>query len=203
MTKQFFDVFPTLKVNSDCKVLFENVEVTKVTTNSDRDYLHVHLFSTHLLAKSWIYKMETMIKEQLFGRNRIRIRIYEDYQLSGQYTPENLMNEYRESILLELKERSVVEHNMFLNAKYHFENENHLYLKLDDTIVAQGKQDSIVGLLKCSRNGAMFRFKFMWNISRQRQARCRSTMPVCFSRRSMRLWKRMQQNLRQKKRRKR
>lgn len=79
MTKQFFDVFPTLKVNSDCKVLFENVEVTKVTTNSDRDYLHVHLFSTHLLAKSWIYKMETMIKEQLFGRNRIRIRIYEDY----------------------------------------------------------------------------------------------------------------------------
>ena len=135
MTKQFFDVFPTLKVNSDCKVLFENVEVTKVTTNSDRDYLHVHLFSTHLLAKSWIYKMETMIKEQLFGRNRIRIRIYEDYQLSGQYTPENLMNEYRESILLELKERSVVEHNMFLNAKYHFENENHLYLKLDDTIV--------------------------------------------------------------------
>ena len=46
MTKQFFDVFPTLKVNSDCKVLFENVEVTKVTTNSDRDYLHVHLFST-------------------------------------------------------------------------------------------------------------------------------------------------------------
>jgi len=147
MTKQFFDVFPTLKVNSDCKVLFENVEVTKVTTNSDRDYLHVHLFSTHLLAKSWIYKMETMIKEQLFGRNRIRIRIYEDYQLSGQYTPENLMNEYRESILLELKERSVVEHNMFLNAKYHFENENHLYLKLDDTIVAQGKQDSIVGLL--------------------------------------------------------
>ena len=65
--------------------------------------------------------METMIKEQLFGRNRIRIRIYEDYQLSGQYTPENLMNEYRESILLELKERSVVEHNMFLNAKYHFE----------------------------------------------------------------------------------
>ena len=95
MTKQFFDVFPTLKVNSDCKVLFENVEVTKVTTNSDRDYLHVHLFSTHLLAKSWIYKMETMIKEQLFGRNRIRIRIYEDYQLSGQYTPENLMNEYR------------------------------------------------------------------------------------------------------------
>ena len=147
MTKQFFDVFPTLKVDHDCKMLFENVEVTKVATNSDRDYLHIHLFSTHLLAKSRIYKMERMIKEQLFGRNRIQIKIYEEYQLSEQYTPENLMREYRESILLELKERSVVEHNMFLNAKYHFENENQLYLSMDDTIVAQGKQESIVGLL--------------------------------------------------------
>ena len=41
MTKQFFDVFPTLKVNSDCKVLFENVEVTKVTTNSEIGRAHV------------------------------------------------------------------------------------------------------------------------------------------------------------------
>lgn len=28
-----------------------------------------------------------------------------------------------------IERTSVVEHNMFLNAKYHFENENHLYLK--------------------------------------------------------------------------
>ena len=75
------------------------------------------------------------------------------------------MNEYRESILLELKERSVVEHNMFLNAKYHFENENHLYLKLDDTIVAQGKQDSIVAVsythLDVYKRQCVFRLRYL------------------------------------------
>ena len=47
----------------------------------------------------------------------------------------------------ELKEQSAVEYNMFLNAKYTFENENILCLTLEDTIVARGKQDAIVELL--------------------------------------------------------
>ena len=113
------------------------------------------------------------------------------------------MNEYRESILLELKERSVVEHNMFLNAKYHFENENHLYLKLDDTIVAQGKQDSIVGLLnevfeeRCHVPIQIHVEYQQAKTSKMQEHEC----PYASARRSMRLWKRMQQNLRQKKRR--
>lgn len=148
MTKKFFEVFPTLKVNTEFAALFQDVEVTKAATNTARDYLHIHLFSTHLIVKKQIYQMEKMIKEQLFGRNPIQIKIYESYKLSGQYTPENLMREYRESILLELKTRSVVEQNMFLNAQYHFENGNILCLLLEDTIVAQGKEESIVSLLK-------------------------------------------------------
>jgi len=148
MNKKFFDVFPTLKVNQEMRTLFEDVEVTKVATNSDRTYLHVHLFSMHLIPKRYIYAMETSIKEQLFALNLIRIRIIESYQLSGQYTPENLLREYRESILLELKKRSVVEHNMFANAKIRFEENKVLCLEFEDTIVAEGKAESIIALLK-------------------------------------------------------
>ena len=148
MNKKFFDVFPTLKVNQEMRTLFENVEVTKVATNSDRTYLHVHIFSMHLIQKRHIYAMETAIKEQLFAMNLIQIRMVEHYQLSGQYTPENLLREYRESILLELKKRSVVEHNMFSNAKFHFEEEKVLCLEFEDTIVAEGKAEAIIALLK-------------------------------------------------------
>ena len=148
MNKKFFDVFPTLKMNQEIRALLEDVEVTKVATNSDRDYLHVHLFSTHLIQKRDIYTVETAIKEQLFAMNRIQIQIIESYQLSGQYTPENLLREYRESILLELKKRSVVEHNMFANAKVHFEEDKILCLEFEDTIVAEGKAESILSLLK-------------------------------------------------------
>ena len=148
MNKKFFEVFPTLKVNQEMRTLFEDVEVTKVATNSDRTYLHVHIFSMHLIQKRHIYAMETAIKEQLFAMNLIQIRMVEHYQLSGQYTPENLLREYRESILLELKRRSVVEHNMFANAKFHFEEEKVLCLEFEDTIVAEGKAEAIIALLK-------------------------------------------------------
>ena len=53
------------------------------------------------------------------------------------------MNEYYDSFLLELDQKSVVERNMLQNASYEFENGNILCLTLTDTIVAQGKKDSL------------------------------------------------------------
>ena len=147
MNKKFFDVFPTLKVNHEMQVLFADVEITKVSTNSDRTYLHVYLSSRHLIQKTHIYNIEKAIKEQLFGKNLIQIHIIETFELSEQYTAENLMREYRDSLLEELKSRSVLEHNMFANAKYHFDG-NVLYLEFEDNIVAQGKAEAICELLK-------------------------------------------------------
>ena len=148
MNKKFFDVFPTLKVNQEMRTLFEEVEVTKVATNSDRSYLHIHLFSMHLIQKKYIYAMEAAIKEQLFAKNMIQIGIIERYKLSAQYTPENLLRQYEESILLELKQRSIVEHNMFANAKFHFEEDKIICIEFEDSIVAKGKAESILALLK-------------------------------------------------------
>ena len=147
MTKMFFDVFPTLKLNERMCTLFADVEVTKVSTNAGRDYLHVHLSSTHLIEKKWIYAVETAIKEQLFGVSPIQIHVVESYHLSEQYTPENLMKEYYESILLELKNHSVVEHNIFMNAAWRFENENTLILRFEDSVIASLKEESIVKML--------------------------------------------------------
>ena len=96
--------------------------------------------------KKKIYELEYSIKHQLFDRSSIQVEILESYQLSGQYTPENLMNEYYESILLELEQRSAVERSMFEHADCEFED-GVLNLKLQNSIVAEGKKDSIVNLL--------------------------------------------------------
>ena len=148
MTKKFFEVFPTLKLGNGIQTLFADVEVTKVATNASRDYLHVHMFSTHLIEKKGIYAVETAIKEQLFAMSMVQVKIIESYQLSEQYTPENLMKEYYESILLELKNHSVVEHNIFMNATWRFENGNTLVLKFEDSVIASLKEDSIVAMLR-------------------------------------------------------
>ena len=122
------------------------MRVTKVATNSTRDFIRIYLFSTHLLQKKKIYELEYSIKHQLFDRSSIQVEILESYQLSEQYTPENLMNEYYESILLELEQRSAVERSMFEHADCEFED-GVLNLKLQNSIVAEGKKDSIVNLL--------------------------------------------------------
>ena len=141
MSKLFFEVFPTLKVSEDMRTLFGDVEVTKVATNPDRTYLHIYFLSAHLLEKRAVYEMERTIKEQLFAQTMIYVELVESYQLSSQYTPENLLREHRESILLELKKRSIVEHNMFANAKCTFGDGNVVILEFEESIVAEGKAE--------------------------------------------------------------
>ena len=147
MNKPFFEVFPTLKVNNDLKMLFQDVEVSKVATNSSRDFIKIHILSRHLLQKQHIFAMEDKIKEQLFNYVKIRVEIVEKYELSEQYTPENLLNEYLESFLVELNEKSVVERNMLQTATYFFEDENILCLTLMDSIVAQGRKEALIQYL--------------------------------------------------------
>ncbi|MCB7305370.1 PolC-type DNA polymerase III [Bariatricus massiliensis] len=148
MGKLFFDVFPTLKTDADLRLLFQEVEVTKVTSTSAKNYIKVHIFSTHLIPKHAVLKIERQIETQLFGQCRIPVSLVENYRLSEQYTPENLMDVYRDSMLLELEQKSVVEKNMFQKAKVSFENGNILCLTMVDTIIAEGKTESIVTYLK-------------------------------------------------------
>ena len=66
---------------------------------------------------------------------------------SKQYTPENFMREYYESILLELKNRSLVEYNVMANAKFRFE-EGTIVFELENSIVAEMKADAIMALIR-------------------------------------------------------
>lgn len=85
--KTFFEVFPTLRADGELKMLFQDVEVKKITTNSTREFLHIHMVSHHLIPKKVIWKMEQSIKEQLFGTASVAIQIEEvsvksDYYLN-------------------------------------------------------------------------------------------------------------------------
>ncbi len=145
--KRFFEVFPTLKVEKDIQELFADVQIKKITTNSSREFLNIHLFSLHLIQKRYIKRMEEHIKKQLFGKTSVAIKIEEDYQLSEQYTPEALMVEYHDSILLELKEISVLAASMFEQAEISFEANSIMRLELLNTIVSEGRKEEIVSLL--------------------------------------------------------
>ena len=143
MAKLFLEVFPTLQLEEENQMLLNGVEVMKVTSTSAKDYIKIYITSSHLIPKKNLYDIERSIETQLFRNMNIPVTIIDTYQLSGQYTPEVLFEEYKESILWEIGRESTIERNMFQKAKHHFEEGNILTLTLADSIVAKGKADAV------------------------------------------------------------
>ena len=98
--KNFFDVFPTLKLGDELNSLVTDTFVEKITTTSAKDRITVYLNSTHLIPKKNIYELEDIILRDIFGRRNLLVHIEENYRLSRQYTPENLWNNYKESMII-------------------------------------------------------------------------------------------------------
>jgi len=147
MGKLFFEAFQNLKLNNNLQSLMEEVEITKISSNSKRDFIRVYLNSRRLIDKNLIFEIEREIKNQLFPNADLTIKIYEKFQLSEQYTPSKLMEAYKNSILDELRECSMLEYNLFHMAKCEFEDEKLLRLKLENSVVATSKSDELVRIL--------------------------------------------------------
>ena len=156
MAKRFFDVFPSLQVEGDMKNLLTETEVTKVGMNHERDHLRVYLSSTRLIHKKDIRQLESAIAQQIFKGRMMQVKVIEKYHLSEQYTPEKLLDLYRDSILEELKDYSLMEYNLLRTAKMEFTSESHMLLTLENTIIAQTRSHEIVEFLEkviCERCG--------------------------------------------------
>ena len=113
MAKPFFEVFPQLDIAPQMQELLNLVQVEKVSASRDRSSLRIYLKSSRLIHKKNIFDLETGIKQQLFPNKELKIKIIENYALSGQYTPEKLLKVYKDSLLLELKHYSIIEYSIF------------------------------------------------------------------------------------------
>ena len=148
MGKKFFDVFPTLKLDTGLKDLYEQVMVDKVSSTKRKDFLRIYISSDRLIQKEDVLRVEGEIKKQFFPNAAMVIKIYERFHLSAQYTPEKLMDAYRGSILLELREYSPVEYNLFKNADIEFAEDNRLLLTVEDTVLGKGKTEELIRILE-------------------------------------------------------
>lgn len=148
MAKKFLEVFPSLHITDELRELLNLVEVEKVTLGRDRSSIRIYLMSPRLIHKQNIYGLEKGIKDQLFPSKRLTIKIIERFCLSGQYTPQKLLKAYRESLLTELKNYSIIEYNMFRKAEFKFPEPDLLRLTVEDTIVTHEKAGDLKRILE-------------------------------------------------------
>ncbi len=147
MEKKFFEAFPNLKLTGTHKDLYEQVVVERVTATKRKDLLRVYIRSERLIEKENVYAVENEIKKQFFPNDNIVIKLYEKFILSEQYNPAKLMDTYKESILMELKECEHMLYTMFRTAQMEFPDNNTMELLLEDSVIARSKEDELVRIL--------------------------------------------------------
>ena len=147
MANAFLEVFPTLQLNHEMKGLLSEATVTKVAFNRNRDFIRVYFDNTRLIPKRDIWRLEEDMRQQLFPNQKMQIKLMEHYRLSGQYTAKTLLDTYKESMLCEIKEYSLLLYNIFRKAEIRFEEDMQMTLILEDTLIARESQDELIEVL--------------------------------------------------------
>ncbi|HJC46738.1 MAG TPA: PolC-type DNA polymerase III [Candidatus Lachnoclostridium pullistercoris] len=148
MAKPFPEVFPDLHMEEELQELLKLVEVERVASNRERSSLRVYIVSPRLIRKKDIYELEKKIREQLFPGRQLTVKIMEKYRLSSQYTPEKLLEVYRDSLLLELKNYSIIEYSILRKAECTFLEPDLLDMTVEDTMVNREKAGELKRVLE-------------------------------------------------------
>lgn len=144
MEKDFFDVFPNLKVKKELEELLDMVYVTRVSCNPAKTRIWVYIKSERWIHKKNILDLEDQIERQCFPGLGVSVTVIEKFKLSGQYTPKNFLDSYRSSMELELRNYNMLEYNMFKQAQISFPDDYTLHVILPDSVVAREKSEILL-----------------------------------------------------------
>lgn len=156
MEKEFFDVFPNLKVKSELQGLLEMVTVTKVSCNAAKTKLWVYIRSDRWIHKKHIIELEEQIERQCFQGLSMKVIVIEKFQLSKQYTPENFIDVYSSSMEMELKNYNMLVYNLYKRAHIEFPGAHEMKVVLQDSVIAREKSHILEEYLQkifCERCG--------------------------------------------------
>ena len=160
MPKEFFDVFPTLKVNDNLRGLLSQATVTRVTVTSARDRMRVYLESPRLLYWQSVQDTEHEIRRQIFGNASMDVKIIVKFQLSRQYTPRTLMQEYESSILSEIRDYNIFLYSILRQAECTFTSDDEMTLTIEKNVIAEERLEELLQILEkifCERCGMHFK----------------------------------------------
>ncbi len=146
--KSLHQVLPGLRTADHIMNMMDDISVTRLVMPHSRDSLRIYIECPFLIPKKDIYVLEAAIKKQFFDRKEVTIRIIETFRLKGKPLSETL-EEYKDSILLELKNYHLIIYNMFRAAKIHLEEGDHiLVLEAEDSFINRSHSQELCRVLQ-------------------------------------------------------
>ena len=103
--KTFCNVFPAFKGGAELDALFSDTQVESIKTYETKKQMIVTLQSDHLIPYHMITRMEALLTQHAYhmGGAGKKIQIFMRYQLSEQYDVRQIAENYKESLLEELR----------------------------------------------------------------------------------------------------
>jgi len=154
----FFEAFDKLTVDGESRNLFEEVEVLKVIASKSTKDLYICIKSNHLIFHKNIKKMEDLLNKQVFSSIGSKAFIKPQFELSAQYNFSNLYPIYRESLMEELKEKSIISYNILSNAKIEIEDMT-LKISTTENCITEGKSTKLKDFIE-----TVFQERFSYNV---------------------------------------
>ncbi|NLL93821.1 MAG: PolC-type DNA polymerase III [Clostridiales bacterium] len=145
--KDFFTVFPDLKLTKVLNDLFLQVQVEKIVACREANSIKVHIYSEKLIENKDLTVVTKAMKDQLFSNGNITVSINCRFKLSDMYTPKNLYEAYKESILEEIRNTSIIMYTILKKDKIEFEG-NDMIISVEETTINCAKLEDLRKILQ-------------------------------------------------------
>jgi DNA polymerase-3 subunit alpha (Gram-positive type) len=155
----FFDAFDQLSADQELKKLYTDVDVVKIIASRQNGNVYICIKSTRIISWGNIKKMEELLNRQLFLHTNNKAVIKPSYELTSQYTLERLFPIYRDSILEEIKDESIVTYHILSEAGINI-NEMNLIISVTDSCVVREKMSKLKDFLQ-----TMFQERFDYTVT--------------------------------------
>lgn len=89
--KNFFEVFPSLKLKKELKTAFDDAMVTHISMNSSKTVIKIYLIFNRLVGRDIVAQVEDEISRQMKPFLATKVVILEKFRLSELYTSEIIL----------------------------------------------------------------------------------------------------------------
>lgn len=139
----FSEAFGDVSINGELKDFFADVTVEKVMLKKSMNLVKVYLSYDRLIPKRYIYDLEDELRRSFFGPKGLDVKIVEDYKLSDRYDAEYVVENYYDSLLMEVESHDKLMYTVLRKHAPHVSG-GVLIITLPDNFLAKQKEKDIL-----------------------------------------------------------
>ncbi|MBR3306712.1 MAG: PolC-type DNA polymerase III [Lachnospiraceae bacterium] len=138
----FREAFGDIGINDELMRLFEDVTVERVVIRRAESRVVIYISYDRLITKDHIMDLEREMYLKVFGEQELDVRIMEDYRLGESYDPGYIVENYYDSLMMEVGRHDKLMHALMKNRPMELKDDK-LVLTLPDSFAARRMENDI------------------------------------------------------------